>query len=241
MCRYRGTPHYLYARVRRYTGDTRGHKLARVCLLVNAACKHIHTLIMPQSKVPYDRVTSSSLPRMWHTLTCMAFTPRGITSYRGILPDKYIACRKFGCAFPSLPPDLINLLRNFRSLFIDVSGCCLYSGRSLALPFGLTIYRFVPLPSPRIHARWIKERRNDRHKYDLYLAESRRMFTSEYPGDFHRDSSSRQRIEFDFKNLMAVCLNQTIEVKTVSFYSCRSWEFNLRRRYKQFISRYNQF
>jgi len=41
-CRYQGTPHYLYGRVR-YTGGTRGHKLVRVCPLVNAARKRTHT------------------------------------------------------------------------------------------------------------------------------------------------------------------------------------------------------
>lgn len=36
---------------------------------------------------------------------------------------------------------------------------------SRALPFGLAIYRLVPLSLSRIHARWIKGRRNDRYEY----------------------------------------------------------------------------
>lgn len=137
----------------------------------------------------------------------MAFT-FGLTLYHGILS---VACRKFGCAF-SVDKFIEKLSVE---LFIDISSYCLYPGRALALPFGLTIYRFVPLPSPRIHARWIKERKNDRHKYDLDLAKSRANVHVEYPGDF---SWWRpwQRIEFDFKNLIAVYLNQT-RIKIVLF------------------------
>lgn len=236
MCRHQGTPHYLYARVRRYAGDTRDYKLARsrVSARKRRSQAHTYTCTMPQSGVPYDRArTSSSLPQMWHILTAWRLSPHGGLC-RGILPW-YIACRKFGCAFSvhkfiaKFPAAVYRHIRPL-SLFRALSRAAV---RSDYLSIRTTSI------APRIHARWIKEKKNDGHKY-----EPRRE-----PANVHVEylrrflSRRRQRIEFDFKNLIAVCLNLYWS-KDSFFYSRQSWGFNSRLRYKQFIylSRlYDQF
>lgn len=179
------TVHYLYPGVRHYGEGTRGHKLARVSLRKRPFANNIHTT---QSKLlPCDRA-----PRLRARCLTPNVTHLNYDVYSRILQREscsvllrrilffliacYIERRKF-----SRHPPIINSSTNFRLLFIDTSGYLLYSGCSRALPFGLTIYRLVPLPLPRIHARRIKGRKSDRYTniYDLVQRESvllRRIF-----------------------------------------------------------------
>lgn len=147
-------------------------------------------------------------PNVTH-LNSMAFTS-GLTLYRGILP---VACRKFGCAF-SVDKFIEKLSV---ALFVDVSRLLSLS-RARSRAAVRSDYLSIRTTSIAADSCAMNKREEE---WQAQIWSRPRQEQGERSRRISRRFLSRwrpwQRIEFDFKNLIAVCLNQTIRVKIVSF------------------------